>query len=44
MELHEIKVGRRVLYHPVITVSGRKIGTRETTITSEAWQLGHGDG
>lgn len=43
MKLQEIEVGKKVLYHPIIRKNGEKVGSKETEITSKAWELGHGD-
>lgn len=43
MKLQEIEVGKEVLYHPVIKDNGEKIGTKQTKIKSEAWEIGGGD-
>ena len=40
MTKREIYIGAKVLYHSAITESGKKIGTRETVITSEVKELG----
>lgn len=43
MKLQEIKIGTKVNYYSIITDGGTKIDKKETEITSEAWELGHGD-
>lgn len=42
MQKHEIKVGTPVIYWGVIKENGEKISPLKTVITSESWELGHG--
>ncbi len=43
MKLEEIKIGIPVIYWSVIKENGERFGPKETVITSDAWQLGHGE-
>ena len=37
------KKGTKVYYHKIVKSDGTKMGTMETEIVSEAWQLSHGE-
>jgi len=43
MKVQHIKVGAPVTYWGVIKENGEKYDPLETVITSDAWQLGHGE-
>lgn len=43
MKKGEIKIGTPVTYWDVITDEGEKLFPLETEITSEPWELGHGE-
>jgi len=43
MEKSEIKIGTPVIYWGIIKQNGEKFNPKDTTITSEPWELGHGE-
>lgn len=43
MEIEEIKIGTDVIYWGFIDEDGRRSDPLKTIISSEAWEIGHGD-